>query len=277
MLVSFFFFKFFWALSSCGASHVICTNFKLTRIFFCPKKETAPAAAEDEIDYDDDDIPPPAVNASKAQDVTASASAEPAAESAPAAANAEEKADDASTPTAAATTEKTEEASAEPAAPLFTQGLAPTNAKTEAEKRAARAARFGITVDKDSDEAKQAERAARFGVANEHVSALDSALPERQPKKRGHPDGARAQQQQPAQKRKVEGGGQQHRNGSGAGAGGRRGQQQGGGRRGNNNRGQGQGQGQRNGGGSAGGVQKKSAVEDPAEKAKREARAKRFA
>ena len=127
-----------------------------------------------------------------------------------------------------------------------------------------------------------AARVARFGVANDRVSALDSALPDR-PRKRGRGglegtagEGAAAG---PAEKEgSGRGSKRANRGGAGAGAGGRNQQQQQ--RRG------GRGQGGRRqgggGGGGGGGVRKggdKGAARtmDPAEKAKLEARAKRFA
>ncbi|RDW83440.1 hypothetical protein BP5796_04931 [Coleophoma crateriformis] len=73
----------------------------------------------------------------------------------------------------------------EPEAPKqnFSIGLEQTDAEKEAEKRAARAKRFGITED---DEAKKlAERAKKFGIDNkvEIVKGLDAALPERRAKR----------------------------------------------------------------------------------------------
>ncbi|KAK0735447.1 hypothetical protein B0T21DRAFT_367778 [Apiosordaria backusii] len=254
-----------------------------------PKADTKPAAAEDEIDYDDDDFPPikngSADEAKKADaPATQDKPEEKKTEDVPAT---ETKADE---PAPAATAEEgdkpveTTEEPAAPAAPLFTQNLAATNAQTEAEKRAARAARFGIVLDEDSEEAKAAARAAKFGVANDQISALDSALPERGPRKRGRDakdddskpktaDGERAnkrQQQQPPNNARN--------------ANNNRNQQQRGGRRGGPGGGRNNNQQQRNGNvqkasGGAGGSGKPQPqrVEDPAEKAKREARAKRFA
>ncbi|KAH8665089.1 hypothetical protein BGZ60DRAFT_379042 [Tricladium varicosporioides] len=73
----------------------------------------------------------------------------------------------------------------EPEAPKqnFTAGIPQTDAEKEAAARAARAKRFGIPVD---DEAKRlAERAKKFGVEQDNtlVKGLDSALPERRPKR----------------------------------------------------------------------------------------------
>lgn len=69
----------------------------------------------------------------------------------------------------------------------FSIGIQQTDAEKEAEKRAARAKRFGIQED---DEAKKlAERAKKFGVDSKEtvVGGLDSALPERR-QKRGRED-----------------------------------------------------------------------------------------
>ena len=66
-------------------------------------------------------------------------------------------------------------------------GIQQTDAEKEAEKRAARAKRFGIQED---DEAKKlADRAKKFGLDSTEkvVGGLDSALPERR-QKRGRED-----------------------------------------------------------------------------------------
>lgn len=63
------------------------------------------------------------------------------------------------------------------AAPLFTLGLSSTAADDEARRRAARAKRFGI--EEDDDAKKRAERASRFGIDEKEIGGLDSALPER--------------------------------------------------------------------------------------------------
>jgi SAP domain-containing ribonucleoprotein len=79
----------------------------------------------------------------------------------------------------------TAETITEPAAPKqdFSIGIQQTDAEKEAEKRAARAKRFGITED---DEAKKlADRAKKFGLESKEavVKGLDSALPERRQKR----------------------------------------------------------------------------------------------
>ncbi|RFU28065.1 hypothetical protein B7463_g8271, partial [Scytalidium lignicola] len=91
-------------------------------------------------------------------------------------------AEPASAADASATTEAAEPA---PEAPKqdFSIGLGETDAEKEAKKRAERAKRFGLVVD---DEAKKLEeRAKKFGLdSNETiVKGLDTALPERRPKR----------------------------------------------------------------------------------------------
>ncbi|TAQ85778.1 hypothetical protein B7494_g5897 [Chlorociboria aeruginascens] len=80
----------------------------------------------------------------------------------------------------------------------FSRGLGQTDAEKEAEKRAARAKRFGIP--QDDEETKKAERAKKFGIdAKESVvKGLDDALPERRKRGRegkesGNPRGAKRQ------------------------------------------------------------------------------------
>lgn len=98
----------------------------------------------------------------------------------------------------------TSEAASEPEAPKqdFSIGISQTDAEKEAEKRAARAKRFGIIED---DEAKKlAERAKKFGLDSKEavVKGLDSALPERK-QKRGREDrqGGRAAKRQTPDRR----------------------------------------------------------------------------
>lgn len=127
-------------------------------------------------------------------------------------------------------------------------GLSSSTADEEAKKRAERAKRFGIE-ESDDDAQKRAERAKRFGLDDKDVSGLDSALPER-PLKRGrgqHQDGQRAGKRQSTDRR-----GNDRRNG---------------GRNGGRN-----GQGGGNAANKPAGI-----LNDPAEKAKAEARAARFA
>jgi SAP domain-containing ribonucleoprotein len=81
-----------------------------------------------------------------------------------------------------ATTDK----AVEPEAPKqdFSIGLGQTDAEKEAARRAARAKRFGIPENEESK--KLAERAKKFGLDDEKnpiIKDLDSALPERRPKR----------------------------------------------------------------------------------------------
>jgi SAP domain-containing ribonucleoprotein len=83
----------------------------------------------------------------------------------------------------------------------FTAGLEQTDAQKEADRRAARAKRFGIP---ENEEAKKlAERAKKFGTGKDPVvSGLDSALPERRPKRvREEKDGGRATKRQTPDRR----------------------------------------------------------------------------
>ncbi|KAF4625548.1 hypothetical protein G7Y89_g12619 [Cudoniella acicularis] len=156
------------------------------------KKTGLGGAGEDEIDWDEDDnkttTAPPAETA--AAEVEASVSkptpattqkvdTEPSktTEVKPTAGEDASKAGEAVASSGATTTEP----APAPEAPKqdFTAGVQQTDAEKEAEKRAARAKRFGISED---DEAKKlTERAKKFGLENNEavVKGLDSALPER--------------------------------------------------------------------------------------------------
>ncbi|OHE91796.1 SAP domain-containing protein [Colletotrichum orchidophilum] len=222
-------------------------------------KESAPATAEeDEIDYSDDEPAPtkaaadntPAAEESKP--APAPAAAEPAA---PATEAAPEVAPEAET--TGEEEKKTEEA-AETAEAVpkedFALNLDATDAAAEAKKRADRAKRFGI--DEDEEAKKKADRAKKFGVEVGSVAGLDSALPERRPK-RGRPERTDEQPGRDAKRQSTDGRGPRGR--------------------GRNNR---TGRpGGRQGGGGGGGDRdnRRSAAIDPAEKARLEARAKRFA
>ncbi|KAI1390710.1 uncharacterized protein F4822DRAFT_161842 [Hypoxylon trugodes] len=212
---------------------------------------------EDEIDYSDDEV----TTAAKPEE-----EAKPADPVAPSAA--EEKPVEASEPvkeeveTDAVAEQPAETAivtedTTKPEAPKidFSAHLPASNADEEARKRAERAKRFGI-VENDEDK-KKAARTERFGVDDSSlVKGLDDALPEKRPSKRGregnNADGERAAKRQTP-----------------------------GGRRG------GKGRFRHGGGGRAGGGPRKEAKptdvkgrsgiqNDPKEKAKAEARAKRF-
>lgn len=85
----------------------------------------------------------------------------------------------------------------------FSIGIGQTDAEKEAEKRAARAKRFGISED---DEAKKlAERAKKFGLDAKEtvVKGLDSALPERRAKRgrEGKQEGGRNAKRQTPDRR----------------------------------------------------------------------------
>lgn len=125
-------------------------------------------------------------------------------------------------------------------------GLGSTSVDDETRRRAERAKRFGI--EEDDEEKKRAERSKRFGIDEKSLaSSLDSALPER-PLKRGRGrenDGNRSGKRQSTDRR---------------------------GGNNNNNRRNG-----RPGGGNAGEKKQGSILDDPAEKAKAEKRAARFA
>lgn len=108
----------------------------------------------------------------------------------------------------------------------------------------------------DDAAAKKAERAKRFGLDQASITkSLDSALPERSLKRRGQTDESGGRKRQ-----------DRHAN-AGANA-----------NANNNRRGRGGRQGRTAGGRNGGGVSKTggSFMDDPAEKAKAEARAKRF-
>lgn len=87
----------------------------------------------------------------------------------------------------------------------YSMGLAQTDAEKEAAKRAARGKRFGIVV--DDEEQKRQERAKKFGSEKEVVvKVLDDALPERTAK-RGREadkqDGRAAKRQTPDRRTEV--------------------------------------------------------------------------
>jgi len=84
----------------------------------------------------------------------------------------------------------------------FAIGIKQTDAEKEAEKRAARAKRFGIT--EDEDEKKKLERAKKFGTDKEVVvKGLDDALPERRAKRgrEGEKNAGRAAKRQTPDRR----------------------------------------------------------------------------
>lgn len=162
----------------------------------------APANGEDEIDWDEDDTkattaPAAAAVAAGGQGQVANPVAVP---------NQKLDVDPAKTsdlkvegePTtkdvAATSTEPTTNAAPAETAPEapkvdFSIGIQKTDAEKEAERRAARAKRFGIS--EDDEERRKLERAKKFGTEPAiAVKGLDDALPER--KKRGREVGDKA-------------------------------------------------------------------------------------
>ncbi|EFX01205.1 DNA-binding protein [Grosmannia clavigera kw1407] len=270
-------------------------------------KGGAKAAAEDEIDWDDEQptakVPAAAAAAveakAKAETTTMTTASEPTTAAAAAVVDTAEEAVPAAAVVAsddkvggevgevgeaadavdAGDAEDTTASVSAPAAaesevvPGLSQHLAATDADEEARRRAARAKRFGI-VD-DADVAKKTERAARFGIDQAAVKGLDAALPDR-PRKRGAdgidgPGGAATTANGTAATNNGRGNKRvMPDRRSGAGRDGRAGGR--GGRGGSAARGHG------NGNGSFGGQPKKRAVlDDPVERKKAEERAKRFA
>lgn len=236
-----------------------------------PKPTAASVSAEEDvIDYSDDDVP-----ASNAKPVAEPAPAEEKTVEPPTATK--ETITEASTsvdegkPTETTTEdEKPAEAEAE-AAPKtdFSAHLPASSADEETRKRAERAKRFGIVETADEEAKRKAERAQRFGLDQTSVvSGLDSALPEKRERKRGregasgtNADGernAKRQQNGPGRRR----GGRDHR--------GR------GGRQGGSDRGPPRKEGGGGGGGGGGAGKPRRVLDDPSERAKADARAKRF-
>jgi SAP domain-containing ribonucleoprotein len=227
---------------------------------------------EDEIDYSDDDVQI-STEAQPAAEPAKAASA-PAADT-KAATTTETANGDAAAPTATTTEGATREsttkddgatAAEETTKETFTPSLnlPATDAEKEAEKRAARAKRFGI--EEDDETLRRAERAKRFGIdAKSLATGLDAALPERHRKRGRAPndDGEGGGKRQSMERSDFQN--NRRGGGRGRGRGGRGGRFQGG-RRGG---GGGGGSGNRDGGGST--------LVDPVEKAKAEKRAQRFA
>ena len=218
----------------------------------------AGAAGEDEIDWDEDDKP-----TTEPAAAAVAAGGQGAVPTPIAVPNQEAAVDPATTsdltakpPTSSSDAPKSAEATTaggEAAAPGepkpdFSIGLKDSDALTEAEKRAARAKRFGIPQNEEAK--KLAERAKKFGLDSKDtvVKGLDSALPERKAK-RGREvkdEGRAAKRQTPDRRTGPKGKGERA-----AGAGERK--KEGG------------------GGGGSGKI-----ADDPVERAKMEARAKKF-
>lgn len=248
----------------CTRCQPSCRASKLIRTLY------SSGQAEDVIDWDDDDTkiasaatkkeepkpaPPPAADtetdtpaapsSAPAKTKSAKPASTPAAEAVSTETEKQDEVPKAAAEDAGAAAPAADEKPAEPA-PSFAIGLEASNADEELKKREARAKRFGITTDSNSEEAKKAERAKKFGTDTAAVvKGLDAPLPERRPK-RGRDQGEQA-----------EGGGkrQDRRNGG-------------------NNKSRG---GRRSGGrpnrNEGGGL---NILTDPSEKAKADARAKRF-
>ncbi|KAI1398252.1 hypothetical protein F4819DRAFT_489738 [Hypoxylon fuscum] len=243
-----------------------------------PKNAAPVAEAEDEIDYSDDDIP-----ATTAKPAEPTESAKPAEPAEPTPAPADEKAAEPvapvkdvpesapeAAPEAATTAEKPAEAATEEEAkeeapkPDFSAHLPASKADEEARKRAERAKRFGIV--ENEEEKKKVERVEKFGVDQSSLAkSLDSALPEKRAPKRGR-EGANADGERGAKRQNQNRTQNQNDNSGGRQRG--RGRFRGGSRQGGPPRKEG------NQGGARG---KPNTFNDPTEKAKAEARAKRFA
>ncbi|KAH7409424.1 hypothetical protein BKA64DRAFT_664918 [Cadophora sp. MPI-SDFR-AT-0126] len=182
------------------------------------------------------------------------------------------KTESAPTPAVAADGETKAETKPEEPKKDYTIGLGLSEAEKEAEKRAARAKRFARpetaapSKEMTEEEKKLEERAKKFGtdktkekeVVQDIVKGLNSALPERKLKRERGGDGAQGRQ---AKRQTPDRRTEAPRRGRGGGQG-----QRGGGRGG-----------ERKTGGPAAGQALKKITDDPEERAKAEARAKRFA
>ncbi|KAL7930629.1 hypothetical protein V8C35DRAFT_156805 [Trichoderma chlorosporum] len=217
---------------------------KKTATASAPEADKPAETKEDEINYSDDEP-----SSKPEKDQAAKPAEKPTQESAAAADK------DEAEPAQDAGDEPAGEAEAKEPAPSFAIGLSSTTADEELKKRVERAKRFGTELD---DETKRlAERAKRFGVDDKELATgLDSALPER-PLKRGRGrnegDGNRPGKRRSQDRREPSG----------------------------NERRSGRNKGNQSQGGKASGASGKpkfgSIIEDPAEKAKAEKRAARFA
>ncbi|KAH0522008.1 hypothetical protein TsFJ059_005928 [Trichoderma semiorbis] len=214
-----------------------------------PKADKPAESKEDEINYSDDE---PSAASKPEKEQAAKPAEKPAAEPAAVAAAPADK--DEAKPAEEAGDEAAAEPEAKEPAPSFAIGLSSTTADEELRKRVERAKRFGTELDDETK--KLAERAKRFGVDDKELATgLDSALPER-PLKRGR-DRKEGDGNRPGKRRSQD----------------RREQQPSG-----NERRSGRNKGNQNQGGKGSGKPKfSSIIEDPAEKAKAEKRAARFA
>ncbi|KAL7624992.1 hypothetical protein AAE478_004206 [Parahypoxylon ruwenzoriense] len=230
------------------------------------KSKAAPVReTEDEIDYSDDEDPAAAQPAEPEKPAESAKPAEPA--PAPVEENKSTEPSEPMEPLNDTTIDSptTEDKPAEPVAAEadtseapkadFSAHLPASKADDEARKRAERAKRFGL-VENDEDN-KKVVRAERFGVDQSTlVKGLDAALPEKRPPKRGR-EGGNVDNDRGA-KRQTTGGRQRGKG---------RWRQGGSGRPGGAARNEGRPNGPRGKAGILG---------DPSEKAKAEARAKRF-
>lgn len=178
----------------------------ITRLQEDDNKKGGVATGEDEIDWDEDDnkattAPAAAAVAAGGQGQVANPTAVP---------NQKVDIDPAKTSDlkvveggeAKAATISTEPTAPEVPKQDFSIGIEQTDAEKEAARRAARAKRFGIT--EDSEETKKIERAKKFGLdaKEEIVKGLDSALPERRPKRvREEKQGGRSAKRQTPDRR----------------------------------------------------------------------------
>ncbi|QYT06054.1 SAP domain-containing protein [Trichoderma simmonsii] len=217
-----------------------------------PEADKPAESKEDEISYSDDE---PSAASKPEKEQAAKPAEKPAAEPAAAAAAPAEK-DEAKPAEEAGDEPAAEPAEAKEPAPSFAIGLSSTTADEELRKRVERAKRFGTELDDETK--KLAERAKRFGVDDKELATgLDSALPER-PLKRGRDrkegDGNRPGKRRSQDRREQQPSGNERRSGR---------------NKGNQN--------QNQGGKGSGKPKFSSIIEDPAEKAKAEKRAARFA
>ncbi|KAL7269564.1 hypothetical protein RUND412_007762 [Rhizina undulata] len=155
-------------------------------------------------------------------------------------------------------------AAQKPVQPSYSANLPGTSIEEELERRKVRAKRFGINPEED-EAIKKLEREKRFATGEQQnkpeVKGLDSALPERQERKRRQDGGeGRNNDKRP----RAGNNNNRNHNNNGSGHGGRRQQ--------SNRRHPGNRVERRSGNGGSGG----SILDDPTEKAKAEARAKKF-
>ncbi|KAI9742811.1 MAG: hypothetical protein M1818_003540 [Claussenomyces sp. TS43310] len=180
------------------------------------KKPTNGAAApsaptgDDEIDWDEDD--PKATTAPAAAAIAAGGQGQVAnpvavpnqkadidpAKTSDLMVEGDSTAESATASTQPVSTGVTTEAASEDPKVDFSMGIQKTHAEKEAERRAARAKRFGIS--EDEEEKKRLDRAKKFGTETASVvKGLDDALPERRKRGRegGDKDGRGAKRQTP--------------------------------------------------------------------------------